>query len=131
MTRLSFLFLSVSLVLAVGCSPAPPAETAPPTLSVPVSRPLERKVIDYAEFTGRTTAIESVRVRARVWGHLEKINFVEGAEVKKGDLLFVIDQRPYRAALERAEADVAAGEAALRPAGRRTGTSQGACFLSL
>jgi RND family efflux transporter MFP subunit len=68
-------------------------------------------VTDYAEFTGRTTAVEAVRVRARVWGHLEKINFVEGAEVKKGDLLFVIDQRPYRAALERAEADVAAGEA--------------------
>ncbi len=52
-------------------------------------------------------AVESVKLRARVWGHLEKIKFTEGADVKKGDVLFVIDQRSYTAALEKAEADVA------------------------
>ena len=56
-------------------------------------------------------AVESVKVRARVWGHLEKINFTEGADVKKDDLLFVIDQRPYKAALARADAEVAQSEA--------------------
>jgi RND family efflux transporter MFP subunit len=82
-----------------------------PPPAVSVSRPVERDVTDNAEFTGRTAAVESVQVRARVWGHLQRIHFKEGAEVKKGDLLFVIDQRPYRAALERAEADIAQSEA--------------------
>ena len=76
-----------------------------------VSLPLERAVIDYADFTGRTMAVDSVKLRARVWGHLEKINFTEGADVKKGDVLFIIDQRPYKAALTKAEADVAQSEA--------------------
>jgi RND family efflux transporter MFP subunit len=81
----------------------------PPT--VKVSPPLERSVTDYADFTGRTMAVESVKLRARVWGHLEKINFTEGAIVKKDDVLFIIDQRPYKAALARAEAEVAQSEA--------------------
>jgi RND family efflux transporter MFP subunit len=83
---------------------------APPP-SVTVSYPLEREVVDHVELTGRTAAVESVQVRARVWGHLQKINFSEGAEVRKGDLLFLIDQRPYQVALKRAEAEVEQGEA--------------------
>jgi RND family efflux transporter MFP subunit len=83
----------------------------PPPPSVTVSYPLQKEVIDQVELTGRTAAVESVQVRARVWGHLQKINFSEGAEVQKGDLLFLIDQRPYKAALKRAEAEVEQGEA--------------------
>jgi RND family efflux transporter MFP subunit len=95
----------------MGCAPAPPAmpEASPP--GVTVSLPVERDVTDHVELTGRTAAVDSVQVRARVWGHLQKINFPEGAEVRKGDLLFLIDQRPYQAALKRADADVEQGEA--------------------
>jgi RND family efflux transporter MFP subunit len=82
-----------------------------PTPSVTVSYPLQREVVDRVELTGRTAAVQSVQVRSRVWGHLQKINFAEGAEVQKGDLLFLIDQRPYQVALKRAEADVEQGEA--------------------
>ena len=106
-------FAAVGLVLAVaGCGEQSPsgALKMPPTV-VTVSYPVERKVQDYAEFTGRTTAIESVKVRARVYGHLEKINFTEGTEVKAGDILFVIDRRPYEAALSRMQADLAQSEA--------------------
>jgi RND family efflux transporter MFP subunit len=93
-----------------GCSQAPTQGSAPPP-RVKVSYPLEQPVTDYADFTGRTMAVESVKLRARVWGHLAKINFTEGADVKKDDVLFVIDQRTYRAALARADAEVAQSEA--------------------
>jgi RND family efflux transporter MFP subunit len=104
------LALGASLGLT-GCSQAPPEGGPLPPPVVTVSYPLEREVTDYNDFTGRTAAVESVKLRARVWGHLEKIHFAEGAEVKKGELLFVIDQRPYQAALARAEAEVAQSEA--------------------
>ena len=54
---------------------------------------------DHADFTGRTAAVDSVELRPRVWGYLDKVNFKEGALVKKGDVLFEIDPRPYRAEL--------------------------------
>jgi multidrug efflux system membrane fusion protein len=112
MNRRMRLFVPALLLALTGCSSGgPAAQEAPPPLSVPVSAPVQRKVIDYAEFTGRTSAVQSVRVRSRIWGHIDKIHFVEGAEVKKGDLLFVIDPRPYRTALARAEADLAQSEA--------------------
>jgi RND family efflux transporter MFP subunit len=94
-----------------GCSQHPPDGPPPPPPTLKVSYPLERSVTDYADFTGRTTAVDSVKLRARVWGHLEKINFVEGADVKKDALLFVIDQRPYKAALTKADAEIAQTEA--------------------
>jgi RND family efflux transporter MFP subunit len=107
------LVLVASLGL-VGCAQVPADGPLAPTPAVKVAAPLERLVTDYADFTGRTMAVDSVRVRARVWGHLEKINFIEGGDVKKGQVLFVIDQRPYKAALARAEADVAQSEAHYR-----------------
>jgi RND family efflux transporter MFP subunit len=73
---------------------------------VSVSYPVERKVTDYADFTGRTAAVDSVEVRARVDGYLQSINFKEGALVKKGDVLFVIDPRPFVAELNRAKAQL-------------------------
>ena len=109
---LPFLLAALAVALAqAGCAKTAPELGPPPPAAVTVSRPLQRYVTDRAEFTGRTAAVESVQVRARVWGHLQKINFVEGADVKKDGLLFVIDQRPYRAALARAQADVAQGDA--------------------
>lgn len=102
--------LLVAAVWLTGCTapPLPMPDQPPP--SVTVSHPVERDVIDHVELTGRTAAVESVQVRARAWGHLQKIAFAEGAEVRKGDLLFQIDPRPYQAILDRAEADVTQGE---------------------
>jgi RND family efflux transporter MFP subunit len=96
-----------------GCSTAPPG--APPAAATPVtvSYPVEREVTDYADYTGRTAAVDSVEVRAHVWGYLDKVNFKEGALVKKGDVLFELDARPYQALLEQAKAKVAQDEAQL------------------
>ncbi len=108
--------LLVACAGLAGCSPnasqAPGGEQAPPTVTV--SRPLRQEVTDYAEYTGRTAAVDSVEVRARVNGYLQKINFKEGAEVNAGDVLYEIDPRPYQAALDQAEAQVRVQEANLK-----------------
>jgi RND family efflux transporter MFP subunit len=97
-----------------GCLAAPPgAPPAAPT-QVTVSYPVEREITDYADYTGRTAAVDSVEVRAHVWGYLDKVNFQEGALVKKGDVLFELDSRPYRAALDQAKAKIAQDEAQLK-----------------
>jgi RND family efflux transporter MFP subunit len=80
---------------------------------VEVSWPVERTITDYADYTGRTAAIDSVEVRAHVWGYLQKVNFQEGALVKKGDVLFELDPRPYEALLNQAKAKVKQDEAQL------------------
>jgi RND family efflux transporter MFP subunit len=95
-----------------GCTRAPldtPAAPAP----VAVSYPVERDVTDYVDFTGRTTAVDSVEVRAHVWGYLEKVNFKEGALVRKGEVLFELDPRPYQALLNQAKAKVVQDQAQL------------------
>src|SRR3954465_2520146 len=108
-----FLLLGLCLGLA-GCATAPSeAPEAAPT-PVTVSRPVERDVTDYADFTGRTAAVDSIEVRARVWGYLDKVNFKEGALVKKSDVLFEIDPRTYRADFERARGTVAQYDARVR-----------------
>src|SRR5437868_3055922 len=96
-----YLLLGLCVVLA-GCAKVPPAPsvTAPPRVTV--SRPVEREITDYADFTGRVAAVDSVELRARVWGYLDKVNFEEGALVRKGDVLFEIDPLTYRAALDNA-----------------------------
>jgi RND family efflux transporter MFP subunit len=107
------LLLGLCLGLA-GCARVPSgAPEAAPT-PVTVSRPVERDVTDSADFTGRTAAVDSVEVRARVWGYLDKVNFKEGALVKKGDVLFQIDPRVYQADLERGQGTVAQYEARVR-----------------
>jgi RND family efflux transporter MFP subunit len=75
---------------------------------------VERDVADYAEYTARVAAVHSVEVRAHVWGYLDKVNFKEGARVKKGDVLFELDPRPYQAALDQAKAKVRQSEAQLK-----------------
>jgi RND family efflux transporter MFP subunit len=105
-----FVLLGLCLGLA-GCVRAPSAAPEAAPTPVTVSRPVERDVTDYADFTGRTAAVDSVEVRARVWGYLDRVNFKEGTLVKKDDVLFEIDPRIYRADLERAEGTVAQYEA--------------------
>jgi len=106
------LLLGLCIGLA-GCARVPTgAPEAAPT-PVTVSRPVERDVTDYADFTGRTAAVDSVELRARVWGYLDKVNFKEGALVQKGDVLFEIDPLTYQAALNNAEGNLASMQARL------------------
>jgi len=109
--RFALGFAVLSALALSGCATPPPEGPPPGPIPAKVSYPIERDVTDYAEFTGRTAAVDAVKLRARVWGHLEKKNFTEGADVKKDDVLFVIDQRSYLAALARADAELAQGEA--------------------
>lgn len=97
----------------VGCSkPATVAVVMPPP-TVEVARPLSDEVNDYLEFTGTTRATATVSLRARVNGYLQAINFKDGAEVKKGDVLFVIEPAPYETALASAKASKQKAEASL------------------
>lgn len=102
-------------IATVGCHRSPPAVQMAPT-PVIVSHPVQRMVGDYEDFTGRTVAIESVDVRARVGGYLDKIYFKEGELVKKGDLLCEIDPRPYQAQVNFAKAQLVANESLMRKA---------------
>ncbi len=86
---------------------------AMPPPRVKVSPPVEKEVADYVEFSGQTAAVKTVEVRARVWGYLESVNFKEGALVKKGDVLFQIDPRPYKALVDQAKAKIKQDEAQL------------------
>jgi multidrug efflux system membrane fusion protein len=84
-----------------------------PPPQVTVAKPLVRDITDWDEFTGRLAAVESVEIRARIDGYLQSVNFSEGALVRQGDLLFVIDPRPLKAALDAAEATLKAARARL------------------
>ncbi|MDX2165806.1 MAG: efflux RND transporter periplasmic adaptor subunit [Deltaproteobacteria bacterium] len=108
--------LGLLLLAACGQSAAP---APPPPPKVTVTRPVEREVVEWDEYTARLEATETVEVRARVSGYLEEVKFTDGATVKKGDVLFVIDPRPYVAVLRRAEAELALAKARLDLADKR------------
>ena len=99
--------LLAALVGLSGCKSEATTAQQPVAPQVSVASALERDVTEWDEFTGRLEAVESVEVRPRVTGYIESVNFTEGSTVKKGDLLFVIDPRPYRAELSKAEAELA------------------------
>lgn len=88
-----------------------PGAGAPP--QVTVAQVISKPVTEFDEFTGRFEAIDRVEVRPRVSGYISSVNFTEGSEVKKGDVLFVIDQRPYAAELKHAQAQLAQAKSAL------------------
>lgn len=107
-TRWLGLFAALA-VLLLGCgnhSDVPAAEAETPPVKVKIAQPLQKEVLEWDEYTGRIEAMETVEVRARIDGYLDKVNFKAGDKVKKGDLLFVIDPRPYRAELNRAEGEL-------------------------
>jgi multidrug efflux system membrane fusion protein len=108
---LPFCFLVATVV---GCqrTAAQVAPAEPPAL--PVSKPVQRQVTDFVAFTGRTEAVEAVDIRPRVTGYLKRTNFQEGSVVKKDDLLFEIDPRPYQAQLDQAVSQVKLNEASLK-----------------
>ena len=81
-------------------------QAGPPPPAVTVAEPVKRTVFDYDEYVGRFTAINSVEVRARVSGYLDKLHFKDGQLVKQGDLLFTIDKRPFQNTLDQARANL-------------------------
>lgn len=100
------------LALALGAcgggeGPPPGEQPQMPPTDVNVAQVVSREVTEWDEFNGRFAAVDAVQVRPRVQGYLTRIAFEEGSEVKKGDLLFEIDEREYRAALARTEAEIA------------------------
>ncbi|MFF9550660.1 efflux RND transporter periplasmic adaptor subunit [Methylobacterium fujisawaense] len=111
----SLLTLLSALVAGLAAGPLTPEARAQapggPPPKVTVAKPVVRQIVEQDQYTGRFDAIDYVEVRARVTGYLEKINFVDGQTVKKGDVLFVIDRRPYKAALEQAQAALASAKA--------------------
>jgi RND family efflux transporter MFP subunit len=98
------LLAAAALLFLASCHAPPPP---PPPPQVTVAQAIGRKVADWDEFTGRFEAVNSVEVRPRVSGYVQRVAFSEGATVPQGAVLFVIDQRPYEAEVERAEADLA------------------------
>jgi RND family efflux transporter MFP subunit len=86
---------------------------APPPPSVTVAKAVERTVVDQDEYVGRFVAVDSVEVRSRVSGYLSQIHFTDGQMVKKGDLLFVIDRRPFEIVLDQMRANLAQARANL------------------
>jgi len=85
----------------------------PPPPKVTVALPVVQSVVDWIEFTGTTKPMATVELRSRVGGYLQRIAFEDGADVKEGDLLFVIEQEPFQVALETAQANLAKAQAAL------------------
>src|SRR5262244_177968 len=97
---------------AIGCRENTSGSTAAPPV-VTVAKPTTQTVTDYLNFTGNTAPTDSVTLVARVEGYLEKNHFTDGSRVKKGDLLFTIQQDQYKAQLQQAEASLAAQKASL------------------
>jgi multidrug efflux system membrane fusion protein len=89
------------------------AQNAPPAAPVTVAKPVVRDVIDSDEFIGRFQAVDEVSVRSRIGGYLQEVHFQDGTMVKQGDLLFVIDQRPYVNALNEATASLEVAKSTL------------------
>ena len=102
----------VGLALMEACCTAkkPPA---PPPPTVTVAQPLVRQIVDWDEYVGQFVAVDSVDVRPRVTGYLTQVGFKDGQVVRKGQLLFVIDPRPYQAALDQAKAQAQRAAATL------------------
>jgi len=111
-TRISLpMFLSV--LAPIGCAPAPETAPAMPAPEVTVAAPQSLEIRDYEFFTGRVETTSEVEIRARVRGHLTKLNFQPGAEVAADSVLAEVDARPYQAEVDRAKAQVAEAQARL------------------
>jgi RND family efflux transporter MFP subunit len=104
---LPFRFAALSaLFLLAACGQGQQQQAAPPPPAVTVANPVKGTIVDQDEYVGRFIAVDSVEVRARVSGYLEKIHFKDGQLVKEGDVLFTIDKRPFQNALDQARANL-------------------------
>src|SRR5262249_30747080 len=106
---LPLVVLLASVLSGCGEKPAPQAAAGPPPVTV--AQPTKRTVTDWDEFTGRFEAVDEVQIRARVGGFVDSIQFKDGDFVKPGDLLYVIDSRPFEAVALQADGQLAGGRA--------------------
>jgi multidrug efflux system membrane fusion protein len=106
MTRAILILTGLFAVLGLGGCDNKPVSSGPPLSVVTVSQPLQQRITEWDEYTGRFVAVATVEVRARVSGFIDSIHFKDGQVVKQGDLLFVIDPRPYRLTVDQAKADL-------------------------
>ena len=104
--HLRFPLAALAIVVMSACGKTPQATAPAPAAKVSVAKVLEQPVNEWDEFTGRLEAPESVESRPRVSGQIDQVAFTEGALVKKGDMLFQIDPRPFQAEVRRLEAQV-------------------------
>src|SRR5580698_1475464 len=112
--RLAVLPAAVLLSVALaGCDRGEQQHAAFPPPTVTVAKPAARTVVDYDEYVGRFVAVDSVEIRSRLSGYLSAIHFTVGQMVKKGDLLFTVDRRPFEIALEQMRANLAQARANL------------------
>lgn len=103
------LLAAVTLMIISGCGNSDKSSTPPeqaPLPNIKIAQPLSQQVTEWDEFTGRVEAVNSVDIRARVSGYLDKVNFTAGSRVNKGDLLFQIDPKPFKAQLDFAQAEL-------------------------
>src|SRR5215472_4375815 len=114
--RLGFVILLGSALSACGEKPQQQAGAAPPPVTV--AQPAKRTVTDWDEFTGRFDAIEEVQVRPRVGGYVTNVEFKDGDIVHAGDLLYIIDSRPFEAVAEQANGQLADARAKVELAKR-------------
>ena len=121
-TGLALVAASAAMVFA---AEAALAQGAPPAPPVQVSAPLAKRVTNWDEYTGRFEAKEQVEVRARVSGFLDALHFRDGALVQKGALLFTIDQRPYKLAVDVARAEVVRAQAQVQLAQNEVERAEG------
>ncbi|MBV8142795.1 MAG: efflux RND transporter periplasmic adaptor subunit [Verrucomicrobia bacterium] len=105
-----FVILFATIMALVSChNQAPAPESQPPPVTI--AEPVQKNIVEWDYFTGRTEAVENVNMTPRVSGYIDKITFKAGDSVKKGDLLFVIDPRPYQATLDQAKAQFSEAQA--------------------
>ena len=108
--------LAVAVATLTGCSKgdAQSAQSAPPPPPVTVAQVVARATHDFSDFTGHFEAVQHVEVRPRVSGYVSEVRFIDGGEVRQGEVLFVIDPRPYEATLKQAQAQLAQARSALQ-----------------
>ena len=110
---LASLALLSPLLAGCGSNSAPAQNAAPPPPTVTIAKPEKRTIVDQDEYVGRFVAVDSVEVRSRLSGYLAAVHFTDGQMVKKDDLLFTIDRRPFQIVLEQARANLAQARANL------------------
>src|SRR5258708_2492542 len=109
--RANALRIGLISVCSAGCHQQSAEQTAPPPPPVTAAKPVTKEIVEWDEYTGRTDAVQSVNITARVSGYLYNITFKAGEVVSQNDLLFVIDPRPYQAAYDQANGQLRQAEA--------------------
>src|SRR5260370_15130140 len=111
--RAAAFMMAAAFSTLAGCGEGQKQSSSAPPPTVTVAKPVARTVVDQDEDVGRFVGVDSVEVRSRVSGYLSEIRFTDGQTVKKGDLLFVIDHRPFQIVLDQMRANLAQARANL------------------